>query len=335
MTMRVSVVIPTFNGRGLLATCLAALFAGTRVPDEVIVVDNASTDGTEAWLAQVYPGVRVVQCAANLGFASANNLGIHHSTGDAIFTLNNDANVAPDALAALIRALEDAGASCGAAMATMVFAHRPEIVANAGIVVSQNGVAREISVGEQYDSTVPPFPVFGPSAGAALYRRAALDDVGLFDPAFFLYLEDVDLAWRLRLRQWETVSVPAASVTHVYSATSGYGSARKAYYLARNRWWCLGKNMPDALLRYHAAALAAYDTAAVAFAFATGDGASLAGRRQALTEHAAIRTARVRVQATHTADIDALNAWLVPSLSPRETLRERARIAALVSGTLA
>jgi len=329
--MRVSVVIPTLNGRGLLAACLTALFAGERVPNETIVVDNGSTDGTAAWLAAMYPDVIIVRCTANLGFASANNVGIRRATGDAILTLNNDANVSPNALAALVAALETAGDDCGAAMATMVFAHRPEIVANAGIVISRDGVAREIGVGETHDATLPPTPVFGPSAGAALYRRAALHDVGLFDPAFFLYLEDADLAWRLRLRRWETVSVPAARVTHAYSATAGYGSARKAYYLARNRAWCLGKNLPDALLRRHAAALAAYDAAAVAFTLATGDGASLAGRRQALAERAAIRRARARVQARVTADVGALDAWLAPPLSPVATLRERGRIAALVA----
>jgi len=329
--MRVSAVIPTLNGRGLLAACLAALFAGERVPDEIIVVDNGSTDGTIAWLAETYPRVIVVQCAANLGFASANNVGIHRATGDAIFTLNNDANVTPGALAALVAALDTAGERCGTAMATMVFAHRPEIVANAGIVFSRDGVAREIGVGEPYDATLPPFPIFGPSAGAALYRRAALHDVGLFDPAFFLYLEDADLAWRLRLRRWETVSVPAARVTHAYSATAGHGSARKAYYLARNRAWCLGKNLPDTLLRCHAVALATYDAAAVAFALATGDGASLAGRRQAFAERTAILHARARVQARVTADTDALDAWLASPLSPVATLRERGRIAVLVA----
>ena len=69
--------------------------------------------------------------------------------------------------------------------------------------------------------------------------RAALLDVGFFDPAFFMYLEDADLAWRLRLRGWETIVAPQAAVRHIYSGTAGFGSARKAYYLARNRWWCI------------------------------------------------------------------------------------------------
>lgn len=328
--MRISVVIVTMNGKHLLAPCLAALFAGERVPDETVVVDNGSTDGTTAWLTVTYPTVIVVPCAANLGFAAANNLGIRRATGDAIFTLNNDTEVAPGALAALAGALDAGGARCGAAMATLVFASRPEIVQCDGILVACDGVARETGLGARYDAHAAPRRVFGPSAGAALYHRAALDDVGLFDPAFFAYLEDADLAWRLRLRRWETVSVPAACVRHAVSATSGYGSPRKAYYLARNRWWCLGKNLPDALLHRHAPAIAAYDAAAVAFAVVTGDAAALAGRRAALAEWPAIRAARARVQICITAPADELEAWLQPPLSPLATLRERERIAALL-----
>src|SRR5437868_6879273 len=90
MAGTVSVVIVTFNGRALLGSCLSALFGGTRIPEEVIVVDNASTDGTIPWLTRTYPSVRVIPCAANLGFASANNRGIAASCGSAILTLNND-----------------------------------------------------------------------------------------------------------------------------------------------------------------------------------------------------------------------------------------------------
>jgi len=329
--LRISTVVVTWNGKHLLTPCLAALYAGERVPDEIVVVDNGSTDGTVAWLAATYPRVVVVPCAANLGFAHANNLGIRRATGNAIFTLNNDAYVAPGVVAALADTLETGGERCGAAMATMVFHSRPEVVACDGVAVSRDGVVRETRLGNPYNAALLPRPVFGPSAGAALYRRAALDDVGLFDPAFFAYLEDADLAWRLRLRRWETLSVPAARVAHVYSATSGYGSPRKAYYLARNRWWCLLKNLPDALLRRHAPAIAAYDAQATAFALATGNRASLAGRRAALAELPAIRAARARVQSRVTADMGELGAWLQPSPSPLATLRERGRIAALLS----
>lgn len=332
MSETISAVIVTFNGRALLETCLAALFAGSRVPDEVIVVDNASTDGTMPWVTTTYPEILLAPCPTNLGFAAANNLGIRLSCGTFIMTLNNDVRVAPDALERLGSAIEEAVASVGAVMSTMVFAENPTVIASCGLEMFTNGVVRDAGVGEGIDRMRAPYPVFGPSAGAALYRRSALDDVGLFDPAFFMYLEDADLAWRLRLRVWETITVPCAIVHHAVSATAGYGSPRKAYYLARNRWWCLMKNMPEELLREFAVPIGRYDAAAVAYAIATGDRASLAGRRDALTDVRTLRDARHRVQARATTATDEIRRWLLPAPPLIATLRERKIIHSLLRG---
>jgi GT2 family glycosyltransferase len=327
----VSVVIVTFNGRALLGPCLSALFGGARIPEEVIVVDNASTDGTIRWLENTYPSVRVIPCAANLGFASANNRGIAASCGSAILTLNNDTLVHPETLARLMDVFDRASASIGAVMSTLVFADRPSVIASAGLETFTNGVVRDAQIGETVPEDCAPYPIFGPSAGAALYRRAALDDVGMFDPAFFIYLEDADLAWRLRLRRWETVSVPDALVRHAVSATGGYGSPRKAYYLARNRWWCIAKNWPSVLLRKHSGVIGRYDAAAVAYAIATGDRASLSGRRDALTDIATLMRARQRVQSRVTASPDEIGKWLLQAPPLAATLQERRTIAALKS----
>ncbi len=327
----VSVVIVSYNGQRLLASCLAALFRGTRQPNEVIIVDNASSDGTCKWLRETYPASTVIASPVNLGFAAANNAGIRRATGDYIFTLNNDADVAPDALDALVRTLEGASKHTAAAMSTMVFAHHPEIIACAGLIVSQDGVVRDMQVGERHTPAMPPYPVFGASAGAALYRRTALNDVGLFDPAYFMYLEDADLAWRLRLRGWETLTVPAATVSHIYSATAGYGSPRKSYYLARNRWWCLLKNMPDTLLRTHIPAIMRYEMGAIGYAITKGERANLAGRAAALRERTLIAAARTHVQARSTVPPDVIAAWMVPPRLFAETLRERQKIADLIT----
>src|SRR5262249_20289398 len=131
---------------------------------------------------------------------------------------------------------------------------------------------------------------------------------------------------------WDTIAVPRAVVRHIYSGTAGFGSARKAYYLARNRWWCIGKNMPDALMQRHASAIAAYDTAAQVYALATGDRASLAERYAALRDWAVIARARAAVQARKTATDDAIAAWLTPAPMPLESLRQRRRLAALIPG---
>lgn len=330
MPATVSVAIVTFNGCHLLESCLRALFAGSRLPDEVIVVDNASRDGTTAWLEKTYPSVRSVQCAANLGFAAANNRAIRASSGTYVLTLNNDADVSPDALALMVATLDDAGPAVGAVMPVMVFAQSPDVIACAGLEPFTNGVVRDIGVGMPLRVAAAPYPIFGPSAGAALYRRAALDDVGWFDPAFFMYLEDADLAWRLRLRQWETLALPNAIVRHAVSATAGYGSPRKAYYLARNRWWCLLKNLPAPLLRQCACDMARYDAAAVAYAALSGDRASLLGRRDAFRDLATILSARARIQSRATASTDEIASWLLPSAPLVATLRERRAIRTLI-----
>lgn len=323
MRPTISVIIVTYNGRDLLESCLRALFAGKRAPDEVIVVDNASRDNTHAWLAQTYPEIRVDRCTANLGFAAANNRAFRVSTGDFIFTLNNDTELDADALDCLATVLRDAGPTVGAAMPMMVFDESPDVIACAGLETFANGVVRDARVGQSLGLGREPYPIFGPSAGAALYRRAAIKDVGFFDPAFFMYLEDADLAWRLRLRRWETLAVPSAVVRHKVSATAGYGSPRKAYYLARNRWWCLLKNMPGPLLRQHAGGLARYDAAAIAYATLAGDCASLIGRRDAMTDMATILRARAAIGARTTASPDELGSWLLPAPPLIATLRER------------
>ncbi|MHB8647660.1 MAG: glycosyltransferase family 2 protein [Thermomicrobiales bacterium] len=330
MHATISVIIVSYHGRHLLEPCLRALLAGSRLPDEVIVVDNASSDDTVVWLSNAYPTVRLYRSGVNLGFAAANNLGIRASAGTHLLTLNNDTEIAPDALTKLAAVLDDAGPTVGATMPTMVFAQSPNVIACAGLETFTNGVVRDAGVGRRVTKVGVPYPIFGPSAGAALYRRAALDDVGLFDPAFFMYLEDADLAWRLRLRRWTTLAVPAAIVRHSVSATAGYGSPRKAYYLARNRWWCLLKNLPGPLLRQYLGDLVRYDAAAVTYATLTGDRASLIGRRDAMRDLPAIRRARATIQARVTAPTDDIASWLLPSPPLVATVRERRVIRALM-----
>ncbi len=330
MRPTISVIIVTYNGRQLLEPCLRALFAGSRLPDEVIVVDNASRDDTVGWLANAHPLVRIDRCATNLGFAVANNRAIRASAGTYLLTLNNDTEMTPDALANMVSVLDEAGPMVGAVMPVLVFAESPEVIACAGLETFTNGVVRDARVGQPIGIDHEPYPIFGPSAGAALYRREALDDVALFDPAFFMYLEDADLAWRLRLRRWATVAVPNAIVPHKVSATATYGSPRKAYYLARNRWWCLLKNLPAPLLRRHVGDLARYDAAAVTYATLTGDRASLIGRRDAMRDLSTILRARAMIQSRVTAPVEEIASWLLPSPPLVATVRERRLIHALI-----
>ena len=321
----VSVVIVNWNGARLLPACLDALLAQTRPADEIVLVDNGSTDGSVELVRGRYPDVMVLPLAANLGFAEGNNRGIAASQGELVVTLNNDAIPTAGWLEHLCAPLE-ADPRLGAAMSTMLFAHAPDRIASAGIRVYRNGLALDDLAGYRWTGRRAELrPIFGPSAGAAAYRRALLDDIGGFDGDFFLYLEDADLAWRARLRGWESVHAPAATVLHVYSASSGQGSAFKSYHLARNRLWCLRKNLPAALARRHVREIAAYDVGALLYALLTRDGASLRGRLAGLRDGGIWRKRRV-VQRARTVSDAELERWLAPSPSAWEMLALRRRV---------
>jgi GT2 family glycosyltransferase len=323
--MRVAIVIVNWNGVGLLPACLDALEAQTRRADEIVVVDNGSTDGSVGLVEARYPGVRVLPLGRNLGLAGGTNAGIVASEGEIVVALNNDTIAATGWLEALVAPLE-ADPALGSTMSTMLFAHAPEWIASAGIAVYQNGLALEDRVGERWDARETTLrPIFGPSAGAAAYRRALLDDVGFFDGDFFMYLEDVDLAWRARLRGWSSLHVPAATIRHIYSASSVQGSPFKSFHLARNRLWSMRKCLPAGIARRHWPAIAAYDLSACAYALLTRDRASLRGRLAGLGGAHTGRKRRV-IQARRTASLAALERWLLPSPSVGETLRLRRRV---------
>lgn len=262
----VAVVIPTWNGLSLLQRCLASLYEQSFDDFEILVVDNHSLDGTVAWLAETYPEVRVIVNQANLGFALAINQGIRASSSRYVVTLNNDTQVAPGWLAALVAAAEG-NARVGSCASKMLFAHRPQMVNSAGICLDRVGIAWDRLGGTPDDPEERALlEIFGPCAGAALYRRAMLDEIGLFDEDFFAYMEDVDLAWRARSAGWISVFVPQARVLHHHSATGKEGSPFKNFQLGRNKVWLIVKNYPVRQLWYYLPLVILYDLAAVLFA---------------------------------------------------------------------
>jgi len=282
----VTVVIPTLRGRRWLPDCIAALRRQTLRDFAVVVIDNGSDDGTAEWLA-AQPDLRVIRNAQNVGFAAACNQGIQASRSPLIALLNDDAQPEPQWLEALVGAMRtSAEQRIGACASLLLFADRPNVVQSAGIAVDRAAIAWDRLRGYPADAAVvsKPCEVFGASAGAALYRRAMLGEVGLFDERFFAYLEDVDLAWRAQRAGWRCLYVPAARVLHRTSATSGEGSALKYRLLGRNKVWLVAKNV-----RWRDLPLvAAYDVAAVLYAgLLRWEWSHLAGRLTGLRSAAA------------------------------------------------
>jgi len=264
MPPTVSIVIVNWNGLHFLKECWAALAAQTYAPVEVIVVDNASTDGSLEWLAAQTPAPQLIRNAANRGFAASNNQGLALARGAYVALLNNDAYPDPGWLAALVAAAE-ANPTVGMFASLMVFADRPEVVQSAGICLDRCGITWDCAGGQPAAAqSQTPSAVFGPSAGAALYRRELLATLGGFDEGFFAYLEDVDLAWRARWLGWSALLVPAARVRHVASGTGRQGSAFKTYYLAQNKVRMLLKNYPMPHLLLYAPLIALYDALSLA-----------------------------------------------------------------------
>jgi GT2 family glycosyltransferase len=241
-----TVVVVNWNGRHLLPGCLGSLRNQTFAPFETLVVDNGSTDGSIELIRAEYPEVRLIEAGRNLGLAAGTNLGVRESAGEFIATLNNDTEVDPCWLAELVHGLERHPAAGSAASKMLLFDRRDTFHA-AGDFYGLDGVPGNRGVWQrdsgQFDSEQE---VFGACAGAALYRRSMLEEIGLFDESLFMYCEDVDLGFRAQLAGYRCVYVPTAVVYHMLSATGGGPTA--SYYCGRNFLRVAFRNLPSGLL---------------------------------------------------------------------------------------
>lgn len=265
--MRVLAVIPAYNALTLLPEVLDALNGQV---DGVIAVDNASTDGTADWLRIVAlsqasslsegpisspappssedaarfrptpsPPLVLIANVTNLGYAIAVNQGIARALADgadAVLLVNDDAVFQPGAVAALVRALAG-DATAGAVTAKLLYRDRPAVLnGTGGRFWPHRGWVWLRGEGEldrgQYDDQ--PFADY-PSGAASLLRRAALEDVGVMDEAYYLYHEDAEWGLRAHAAGWHTRYEPAAVVLHVGSAGTAGDPARRRYYNVRNR----------------------------------------------------------------------------------------------------
>ena len=231
-----SVVIVTHNSAELVAPVLDALFADPVHPAEVIVVDSASSDGT----LEVLNGydVTVLPQSENVGFARGCHIGARLATGDALVFLGHDTVPSRGWLTPLIDVLDDP--EIGAAMATIEDADRPGTFNTSGGHLTYFGIAWVSDLGRPIPPEEPgPVEVPFPSGAATAITRQTWDEFGGFREQFFMYHEDTDLGWRLRLGGKRVVRVPSSRVAHHYDFAR---SPTKMYYLERNRWVMLRSN---------------------------------------------------------------------------------------------
>ena len=237
--MTIDVVIPTFDRRDLLRSCLEHL-ARQDTPHATIVVDNGSGDGTPEMVREEFPAVRLIALAENLGFGAAVNAAAAGGDGDAIVLLNNDVDVEPgflDALVAPLRRDPETGMVAG------VLLKPGRAVIDAAGVVIDAGLGGYAYLGGAPAAALedPPDGLVGPCGGAAAYRRAAFDAVGGFDDEIFAYSEDVDLALRLLGAGWRCQLAPDARGVHLGSATLGVRSLPQIRIASFSRGYVLGR----------------------------------------------------------------------------------------------
>lgn len=241
----VSVIVPSLNGAHLLTDCLASLERQTYPNVEVIVADGASTDRTPSLLQTRFPRVRYLRLRRNLGFAGNVNAGLRAAHGEVLCLLNNDAEADPGWVAANVETLEK-HPGIGAVASKVLYADG-QTINSAGDLFCRDGSARQRGNGQpdtaEWDAVTP---VFGATGGAAAYSRAMLDDVGLLDERFFMYLEDADIAFRAQLRGWSCLYQPAARASHRGGASGG--GALESFYNGRNLIRLLAKDLPAGLV---------------------------------------------------------------------------------------
>ncbi len=253
--MRISIVTVNWNGLEVIPEYLDSLSAQTTAPHEVVVVDNGSTDGSEQ--LPDLAGAKVISLPENRGFAEPCNIGVSQTTGDAVLLLNNDISFDPDLIKILTSALiEQPGLDLFAC--SMRRWDHPEIMENAGIGYRRTLSGYQIGRGDPASRWNEMKEVFGPSGGAALIRRRVIDDIGLFDPTFWAYNEDVDFALRARLAGYGCLYLPTAVVRHREGFTAKRLGRRKVYLNQRNAEWAMLRNVPRKARRRYGWLHAAY-----------------------------------------------------------------------------
>src|SRR6202040_1319209 len=259
---RVSVTIVTYNSGRFIKRCLESILAQRYANKEIIVIDNASSDGTVDILEQFEDRCQIIYNDENIGFAAAQNQAIRSSTGEWVLTLNPDVLLLPNFIQAMVDAGQfdsKIGTVCGKLLAILATFDLPDkpLVDSTGIYFTPmlrhlDRGSQEIDNGHYLNYEY----VFGATAAAALYRREMIEDIAIlgefFDPDFFVYREDADVAWRAQLMGWRCIYTPLARGYHVRNVLPGNRRALPSVinmHSVKNRFLMRIKNMTGDLYR--------------------------------------------------------------------------------------
>lgn len=242
--MKVTVVIPNYNGLHFLDKCLNAMSAQTMKEVHTIVVDNGSTDGSTEYIRKNFPWVELIELGENTGFDHAVNVGIKKAETPYVLLLNNDTEAEPEFVKELYEAIEASDDIFSVSSKMLNFTNR-DIMDDAGDFYSVLGWQFQRGVGRDEKIFNKTSKVFSACAGAAIYRKSVFENTGLFDESFFAYFEDIDMGYKAKIHGYKNVFCPTARVYHVGSGSSGskYNDF-KVSLSSRNSIYLIYKNMP-------------------------------------------------------------------------------------------
>lgn len=242
--MKVTVVIPNYNGKHFMEPCLQSLEKQTFQDFQIVVVDNASSDGSIEYMKEHYPDIKLIALNKNYGFSKAVNVGIKYASTPYVILLNNDTTADPHYIEEMVKAIETSDRIFSVS-SKMIQMYHPEKIDSAGDMYTVLGWAFCRGGDLSVSTHTSPCQVFSACGGAAIYRREVFSKTGYFDESHFAYLEDVDIGYRARIYGYQNWFCPTALVYHVGSGTSGSKyNVFKVKLSARNSIYLNYKNMP-------------------------------------------------------------------------------------------
>jgi len=245
---KVSLIIINYNGRDFIANCLRALEGQLLKDFEIVLIDNASTDGSLDEIETFLRGsllsshVKLIPLKINMGFAGGNLEGLRRANGEYIALLNNDTEPDRGWLGELVKVM-DTDPKVGMC-ASKIIVYGSDVVDSGGDAYSTSLKGFKRGEGEKRGLFNEQEYIFGACAGAVLYRRKMIEEIGFFDEDFFLIHEDTDLNFRAQLHGWKVMYVPTAIVYHKVRSSIGKMSDIAVYYTLRNSEFVRIKNVP-------------------------------------------------------------------------------------------
>ena len=309
-----------------LDKCLQGIYRQSFREFEIILVTNGLGKNQVNDLKNRHTKVKIIENEENKGCAGGRNQGIRKAQGNYIVTLDDDAVPDNKWLEELMR-WASKSERVGMLASKMLFSSNPYIIDSAGLEISRDGNAYSRKGLSKDGGLEQTEEIFGPCGGAAFYKREVFEDIGLFDEDYFIYYEDIDLAFRARLAGWECLYVPQAVVFHHHSWSLGEESSSKIFLLERNRILTILKNWPLRYLICYSPLIAACDILADGYyLFKKRDLSRFKAKVSALKQLPRVLRERSKIQSNRKISYEDMDKFWGPYYSPWSIYQRRRRL---------